>query len=333
MRIDEMTIDDVGIRPSRLQLPALLAIDAAGRDRSAIAAASARADGEDGHGLRGHPHRNCRDARPLGRDTARPAQALGDPVQPGRRQDRRVRARRARCPRADRDPSRSDASRSNPSTSPACCECRRCSRTRRSRLRPIGCSGCFRSFEGVEVKGVAAPFKNTGKPVNIDAFGCELGPALSDRSRARRVLTAKMTTPARRRRPIHADMLVAAGIDHAAIDLDLGAAWTEATRSFVVDAREARASACFEGIRRGFRSPTCRGRSFRPTPPRSIGAAAQIEAGAIELTLRDLGGVDLAVRAIRPHPRTSAATRRGKAIVDGIRASSERHGRASIPTP
>ena len=31
MRIDEMTIDDVGVRPSRLQLPALLAmIQAAG---------------------------------------------------------------------------------------------------------------------------------------------------------------------------------------------------------------------------------------------------------------------------------------------------------------
>ena len=33
MRIDGFTIDDVAVRPSRLQLPALLAIDAAGGNR------------------------------------------------------------------------------------------------------------------------------------------------------------------------------------------------------------------------------------------------------------------------------------------------------------
>ena len=48
MRIDEMTIDDVGVRPSRLQLPALLAMIPAAGTRIADAGAGARADRQDG---------------------------------------------------------------------------------------------------------------------------------------------------------------------------------------------------------------------------------------------------------------------------------------------
>ena len=50
MRMDGMTVDDVGLRPSRLQLPALLAmIQAAGALRRRPA--GARAHGKSGHAV------------------------------------------------------------------------------------------------------------------------------------------------------------------------------------------------------------------------------------------------------------------------------------------
>ena len=54
--------------------------------------------------------------------------------------------------------------------------------------------GCFRCIEGVEIKGVVAPFKNTGKFVNLDSFDLNWGQFVGPiPSKAR--LTAKMTTP------------------------------------------------------------------------------------------------------------------------------------------
>ena len=144
MRIDEMTIDDVGVRPSRLQLPALLAmIQAAGAAPPTPAQARELID-KSGHALRGHADRNGRDARPLGRNTARPVQARrrsGSTWKTARSASSRskglIHARR-------KGPSRSDASRSNRSISPTSCACRRSSRTRRNRPRPNRSRGCFR---------------------------------------------------------------------------------------------------------------------------------------------------------------------------------------------
>ena len=68
-------------------------------------------------------------------------------------------------------------------------------------------------IEGVELKGLVAPFKNTGKPVNIDTFNLDWGQFVGPiPSKAR--LTAKMT---RRSTPTDPGQkpLVAAGIDTA----------------------------------------------------------------------------------------------------------------------
>ena len=89
--------------------------------------------------------------------------------------------------------------------------------------------------------------------------------------------------------------LIAAGLDTLSIDGDLGAAWTEAARTFAARAREVRNRRPAESICARRRSPTCRGRYFRLNPLQAVATAAQIEAGTIELTLRDLGGVDIAV--------------------------------------
>ena len=49
-------------------------------------------------------------------------------------------------------------------------------------------------IEGVELKGLMAPFKNTGKPVNIDTFSLDWGQFVGPiPSKAR--LTMKMSAP------------------------------------------------------------------------------------------------------------------------------------------
>ena len=64
---------------------------------------------------------------------------------------------------------------------------------------------------------------------------------------------------------------------------------------------------------------------FSANPAQAIGVAAQIEAGAIELTVRDLGGVDLAVAQYARTQNVSRDAAR-KAIVEDIRASAATTG-------
>ena len=83
-------------------------------------------------------------------------------------------------------------------------------------------------------------------------------------------------------------------MNSVAIDFDLGAVWTEASRTFVLapvslelgNLLKASARVSFANVPRGV---------FSINPVQAVNMAAQIEAGTLELTLRDLGGVDLAV--------------------------------------
>ena len=176
--------------------------------------------------------------------------------------------------------------------------------------------GMLALLEGVELKGLVAPYINTGKPLNIDtvnlSWGQFVGPIPSKAH-----LTAKMAMPVDARDPALTPLLQA-GIDAVALDLDLGAAWTESSRAFVLEPVAIELGGLLKATR-GSRSPTCRGaysRSIRSRPP----MAAQIEAGTLELSLRDNGAVDLAVaQYARAQNVTAEAARR--AIVDSIKAA------------
>ena len=88
MRIDGMTIDDVGVRPSRLQLPALLAA-LPPRRGGANAGASARADRKGCPAVRGLSASAMPEMRGLSMDTPEGrVQTRRDPLQHGERQDR-----------------------------------------------------------------------------------------------------------------------------------------------------------------------------------------------------------------------------------------------------
>jgi hypothetical protein len=177
--------------------------------------------------------------------------------------------------------------------------------------------GMIALIEGVELKGLVAPFKDTGKPVNIDTislnWGQFVGPIPSQAH-----LVAKLTTPID---PADAAFqpLVAAGMNSVAIDFDLGAVWTEAPRTFVLapvslelgNLLKASARVSFANVPRGV---------FSINPVQAVNMAAQIEAGTIELTLTDLGGVDLAIAQYARMQNVSLDDAR-RAVIDGIKTS------------
>jgi len=177
--------------------------------------------------------------------------------------------------------------------------------------------GLLRLLEGAEIKGLVAPFKTTGKQVKVDTISLDWGQfvgAIPTRAH----LSAKLVTPIDATDPAQ-QPLIAAGLSTAAIDADLGAAWTEASGTFVLapvkfdfgDVLEASAQVSLAHVPRGL---------FSPDLPQAMAMATQVEAGTLELSLRDTGGVDLAVAQYALAQGVSREAAR-RALVDGIKTS------------
>jgi hypothetical protein len=177
--------------------------------------------------------------------------------------------------------------------------------------------GMLALLQGVEIKGLVAPYKDSDKPVNIDNFDLNWGQFVGPiPSRAR--LIAKMTTPLDPANPALLP-LITAGIDSATIDFDLGANWTEASRTFVLDPVTLELGSLLKASAQVSLGNVPRG-AFSLNPTQAIAMAAQIEAGTMAITVRDLGGIDLAIaQYARSHNASPDDARR--AIVNGIRAA------------
>lgn len=149
--------------------------------------------------------------------------------------------------------------------------------------------GLFRVLEGIELEGFVAPYQNTRKLLTIDRFSLNWGQLVGSIPSKANVV-AKMVVPTD---PAQLP-LTSAGIDKLAVDLDLGAAWTEASGDFVLapvtidlgGILKATARVALSNVRRGV---------FSTDLVQARPQILQIHAGTIELTLRDSGGVDLAV--------------------------------------
>ena len=186
----------------------------------------------------------------------------------GPRQGRTLRAQIARCRR------------------PAC-GCRRCSRTRRNRRRPTRRSAMIPLIEGVEVKGVAAPYKEHGQaaqhrclrpglgpvrrtdPEQITAGTENVGPARRARSR---------TESAGRGRPRQGGdrPRFRRGLDGSVPRIRAGA-------------RDARNRRPPEGLGAGFARQRAARRYSRPTRRRRWPRRRKSKPATLELTLRDIG--------------------------------------------
>ncbi|WFU68997.1 hypothetical protein [Bradyrhizobium sp. CB2312] len=186
--------------------------------------------------------------------------------------------------------------------------------------------GLFRVFAGAEIKGVVSPFKNTRQFVTIDTISLDWGQLIgSIPSKAN--LVVKMVTPTDPTSPSQR-ALVIAGIDKLAIDLDLGAAWTESSGAFALapatidlgNLARAQARFALSNVPRAV---------FTADPVQAMSGARQIEAGAIELTLRDSGVVDLIVAQFSRIQNVSRDAARS-AIVEMIKAQGEKFAASNL---
>jgi hypothetical protein len=174
-------------------------------------------------------------------------------------------------------------------------------------------------IEGVEVKGVTSPYKSTGKPVNIDVLSLDWGQFVGSIPSKLR-LVAKMAAPLDAADP-RQQALVAAGIDRMAVDADLGAVWTEASRSFALEPVKLDMAGLLNASAKVSLANVPR-EAFSTSAAESLGAAAQIETGTIELTVHDLGVIDL---AIAQYARTQNVSRdeARNAVLGTIKAQGE----------
>ena len=179
--------------------------------------------------------------------------------------------------------------------------------------------GLLQLMDGTEIKDLVAPFKTTNKQVTINTISLNWGQFVGPIPTKAR-LTAKFTTPIDAADPAQ-KQLVAAGMTAAAIDFDLGATWTEASGAFALDpvtfdfgdVLKASARVSLANVPRAV---------FSTDLPQAMATAAQIEAGPIALTLQDVGGVDLVVAQYARTQNVSREAARG-AIVDSIKTSAK----------
>ncbi|MGX1322281.1 hypothetical protein AB7M17_005734 [Bradyrhizobium sp. USDA 377] len=186
--------------------------------------------------------------------------------------------------------------------------------------------GLFRVLAGAEIKGVVSPFKNTRQLVTIDTISLNWGQLVgSIPSKAN--LVVKMVTPTDPANPAQRPLIMA-GVDKLAIDLDLGAAWTESSGTFALapatidlgNLARAQARLALANVPRGL---------FTTDPVQAMSQAGQVETGAIELSLRDSGVVDLVVAQFSRMQNLSRDAARS-AIVEMIRAQGEKVTAANL---
>ena len=195
MRIDGMTIDDVGVRPSRLQLPALLAMmppagAAAPTPAQARELIEKAAELYEGIRIGNAEMRGLSVDTPEGRfklaairfnlENGKIGEFAFEGLD-GRSPQGPVKVGRFALKSLDiANLLRMSAQFANPAQTPS----------------PDQAAGMLALLEGVEIKGLVAPYKNTGKPVNIDLLSLDWGQFVGPiPSKAR--LTAKMSAPAR----------------------------------------------------------------------------------------------------------------------------------------
>ncbi|MDA9421754.1 hypothetical protein [Bradyrhizobium sp. CCBAU 53380] len=180
--------------------------------------------------------------------------------------------------------------------------------------------GLFRVLAGAEVKGVIALHRNTRQPITVDTISLNWGQLVGSIP-SKASLVVKMVTPTDPANPALQPLIVA-GVDKLAIDLDLGAAWTESSGAFALapatidlgNLARAQARLALANVPRGL---------FTTDPVQAMSQAGQIETGPIELSLRDSGVVDLVVAQFARMQNVSRDTARG-AIVEMIRAQGEK---------
>jgi len=171
-------------------------------------------------------------------------------------------------------------------------------------------------LEGTEIANLVAPYKDTSKPINIDTLNLSWGQFVGPIPTRARV-TVKMTGPVDVTDPDPFKTLALSGMSNASVNFDLGAAWNANARSFALEPATLEIGNLFTAVARMSVANVQR-ETFSLNPLQAAIMAAQIEAGPIEIVLRDTGGIELAIaQQARAQNISREAARR--AMTDSIR--------------
>jgi hypothetical protein len=314
VHIDGMTVDDIGVRPSRMQLPGLMAlIPPPGTPPTP---AQARDMLEKMAGVYEGVRVGNAEMRGLAVETPEgpfKLAAIRFNMENGKIGEFALEGLDARSPNGPvkvgrlalkyhekAKQLRMSSQFSNPAQTPS----------------PDQLLGMLLLLEGTEIKDAVAPYKDSTAPVNVENLSLNWGQFVGPiPSKARLIL--KMSSPIDVTDP-NLKPLIAAGLSSAAIDLDFGATWTEGSRTFkldpvVVELGNVAAASAHVSLGNVPREV------FSTNPLQAAVMAAQIEAGTIEIALRDIGGVDLAVAQYARTQNLSRDAAR-QAIIDNIKA-------------
>jgi hypothetical protein len=151
----------------------------------------------------------------------------------------------------------------------------------------------LRALEGIEIQGLIVPYRGTGRPVEIETAKISWGEyvgAFPTEVRAALRISGPITSGDGE--PF--SQLLAAGMTTATVDLDAGARWSEASRLAVLSplsAKLANVGSIEVNATLGNVPPS----AFTLDAATFMAATAAVEAGPIEIVVRDLGGLDLIV--------------------------------------
>ena len=154
----------------------------------------------------------------------------------------------------------------------------------------------LRALEGIEIQGLIVPYRDTGRPVEIEtakiSWGEYIG-AFPTQVRAALRISGPITSGDGE--PF--SQLLAAGMTTATVDLDAGARWSETSRLAMLSPFSAKlanvgsieVNATLGNVPRS---------AFTLDTATFMAATAAVEAGPIEIVVRDLGGLDLIVAGV-----------------------------------
>jgi hypothetical protein len=183
----------------------------------------------------------------------------------------------------------------------------------------------LKALGGAELRDFVGPYKSSNKQVKIDNISLDWGQFVGPIP-TKLHLVAKLNSPIDASNPALLPLL-AAGIDSAALDADLGAGWTESAGTFALspvkldigNILNATASVSLAHVPREL---------FTTDPQAAMIQAAQVEAAGLELTLHDLGGVDLLIAQFARMQTVSRDAARA-AVIASVKAMGDQLGDAN----
>ena len=179
-------------------------------------------------------------------------------------------------------------------------------------------------IHGAEVKDLIAPSVGSKTPLSIDSLDIGwsqfVGPIPTQTH-----LAARMNIPISASDP-RLQPLLAAGIQSTRINADIGAGWTESSGAIALEPATLEIAGLAKATARISLANVPR--ALFANPQQAASTAAQVETGAIEFTLHDLGGVDLLVSQYARKQNVSRDAARS-AILEAIKTNGAQAAGAS----